>query len=132
MVFEVCNASAPRKPSNGATEASGQRPGERPLRAGKPIPCGGSTWRTRETDALGATFRRKIVERARSLRVWDPTFGRGRRRPEGRTPGHLRGTRREMFEGHQRFSEGVAERRDTDVSGATEFNIGRVKAPPSR
>ena len=36
-----------------------------------------------------------------------------------------------MFAGHHRFPEGVAERRDTDVSVATDFNIGRVKASPS-
>ena len=28
--------------------------------------------------------------------MWDPTFGRGRQRSEGRTPGHLRGARRDV------------------------------------
>jgi len=38
----------------------------------------------------------------------------------------------EMFAGHHRFPEGVAERRGADVSGTTDFNIGVVKALPSR
>ena len=93
--FRSVQRSCPSRPSNGATEASGQRPGERPFRA-----ASRSRAADRPADARNrcpwAAFRRKTVGRARGLRVWDLTFGRGRQRPEGQTPGHLRGARRDV------------------------------------
>jgi hypothetical protein len=42
-------------------------------------------------------------------------LGRGKQRSERLTPSHLRGARRDLLAGDQRFSEGLAGRRDADL-----------------
>ena len=113
--FRSVQCFCPSKSSNGATEASGQRPGERPCRAASRSRAADRPVAERNRRPW-ATFRRKTVGRTRSLRVWDPTFRCGRQRPEGQTPGHLRGARRDArrppttlggsrrTERHRRFS----------------------------
>jgi len=92
--FRSVQRFCPSKASNGATEASGQRPGERPFRAAS-RPRAADRPADARNPCPWATFWRKTVGRARSLRVWDPTFRRGRQSPEG-SPGHLRGARRDV------------------------------------
>jgi len=52
------------------------------------------------------------------------TFGRGKQPSEERTPSCLRGARRDLLAGYKRFSKGLAERRDADLSGTTTFTTG--------
>jgi hypothetical protein len=44
------------------------------------------------------------------------TFGCGRQRSVRLTPSHLRGARKDLLAGYERFSEGVTEQRDSDLS----------------
>lgn len=115
--------SKPSKRSHRGFRATARR---KAVPSGKPIPCGGSTCGREEPVPLGSFSKKDRWKGEESPRV-GPYFGRGRQSPEGQTPGSLRGARREMFEGHQRFPEGVAERRDTDASGATDLTIGRSR-----
>jgi len=97
---------------------------------GKPIPCGGSTCGREKPMHLG-NLSKKDRWKGRGVSACGTLLsdaGDSALKDKGpATSEELE----EMLEDHQRLSEGVAERRDTDVSVATDFNIGRVKASPS-
>src|SRR5215210_8201279 len=130
MVFEVCNASAPRNsrtepqrpPGNGPEKGHSERQAD-PVRR--------IVLRTRETGALGQPFGERPLE-GRGVSACGTLLSdagdRALKAERQATSEELE----EMLEDHERLSEGVAERRDTDVSVATDFNIGRVRALPSR
>ena len=130
MVFEVCNSPAPRSSSNGATRPPGNGP-ERDRSERQADPVRRIDLRTQEIGALGQPFGERPLEGRRVSACGTLLSDAGDNALKAERPATSEELE-EMFAGHQRFSEGVAERRDTDVSGATEFNIGKVKAPPSR
>jgi hypothetical protein len=52
------------------------------------------------------------------------TFGCGRQRSVQLTPSHLKGTRRDLLAGYERFSESATERRAADLSVTATFTTG--------
>src|SRR5215207_147830 len=130
MVFEVYNASAPRKPSNGATRLPGNGP-EKDRSERQADPVRRIDLRTREAGALGQSFEERPLEGRRVSACGTLLSDAGDSALKDKRPATSEELE-EMLEDHQRLSEGVAERRDTDVSVATDLTIGRVKAPPSR
>ena len=130
MVFEVCNALAPRDPRTEPPRLPGNGP-EKGRSERQADPVRRIDLRTRETGALGQPFEERPLEGRGVSACGTLLSDAGDNALKAERPATSEELE-EMFAGHQRFSEGVAERRDTDVSGATEFNIGKVKAPPSR
>jgi hypothetical protein len=60
------------------------------------------------------------------------TFGCGKQRSVRLTPNHLKGARRDLLAGYERFSEGATERRAADLSVTPTFTTWTVKAQTSR
>ena len=77
--------------------------------------------RTRETGALGQLFEERPLEGRGVSACGTLLSDAGDNALKDKRPATSEELE-EMLEGHQRLSEGVAERRDTDVSGATDFN----------
>src|SRR5215210_6071104 len=89
--------------------------------SGKPIPCGGSTCGREKPAPLGNLSKKDRWKGEESPRV-GPYFRTRETTPWRTNARPPQRTSKRCFAGHHRFPEGVAERRDTDVSGATEFN----------
>jgi hypothetical protein len=87
--------------------------------------------RTRETGALGQPFGERPLEGRGVSACGTLLSDAGDSALKDKRPATSEELE-EMLEDHQRLSEGVAERRDTDVSVATDFNYREVRALLSR
>ena len=87
--------------------------------------------RTRETGALGQPFGERPLEGRGVSACGTLLSDAGDKALKDKRPATSEELE-EMFAGHHRFPEGVAERRDTDVSEATDFNYREGQGTTSR
>src|SRR5215210_6902245 len=115
MVFEVCNASAPRKPRTEPQRPPGNGP-EKDRSERQADPVRRIDLRTRETGALGQPFEERPLE-GRGVSACGTLLSDA---GDDALKAERQATSEELEEmsaGHHRFPEGLAERRGADVSG---------------